>query len=104
MFIRESAFIVGRMKKKLLLSGERLGYEVKDIALFERPEKMRAVLNQLSWRILELLGEGEKYPIEIAKKLGVHEQKVYYHIRKLAEAGAIRVVREEEKKLSLIHI
>jgi len=86
------------MKKKLLLSGERPGYEVKDIVLFERPERLKAVLNPLSWRILESLGEGEMYPIEIAKKLGVHEQKVYYHIRRLAEAGVIRVVREEEKK------
>jgi len=86
------------MKKKLLLSGERRGYEVKDIVLFERPERLKAVLNPLSWRILELLGGGEMYPIEIAKKLGIHEQKVYYHIRKLAEAGVISVVREEEKK------
>lgn len=38
------------------------------------------------------------YPMEVAKKLGIHEQKVYYHIRKLARAGAIKVVREEEKK------
>jgi hypothetical protein len=38
------------------------------------------------------------YPLQLAKKLGIHEQKVYYHIRKLAEAGAIVVAREEEKK------
>jgi hypothetical protein len=37
------------------------------------------------------------YPMEIAKTLGVHEQKIYYHVRKLARAGAITVVREEEK-------
>ncbi len=86
------------MKKKLLLSGEPNSYEVKDIALFDRPELLKAVLNMLSWQILKLLGEGEMYPIEIAKKLGIHEQKVYYHIRKLAEAGVIRIVKEEEKK------
>ena len=28
----------------------------------------------------------------------MHEQKIYYHIRKLAKAGAITVVREEKKK------
>jgi DNA-binding transcriptional ArsR family regulator len=59
---------------------------------------LKAVLNKLSWKILELLSRGEMYPIEIAKKLGVHEQKVYYHIRKLAEAGVISVAREEDKK------
>jgi len=86
------------MKKKLLLSGEPPKYEAKDIVLFEHPETLKAVLNKLSWQILKLLGEGEMYPIEIAKKLGVHEQKVYYHVRKLTEAGVIRVVREEDKK------
>jgi len=86
------------MKKKLLLSGELNRYEVKDIALFDRPERLKAVLNKLSWQILTLLGEGEMYPMEIAKKLGVHEQKIYYHIRKLTEAGVLKIVREEEKK------
>jgi len=86
------------MKKKLLLSGEQLKYEAKDIGIFERPELLKPILSRLSWRILTLLGEGEMYPIEIAKKLGVHEQKIYYHIRKLAEAGIIGVVREEEKQ------
>ena len=38
------------------------------------------------------------YPLEIARQLGMHEQKIYYHIRKLAKAGAITVVREEKKK------
>jgi len=86
------------MKKKLLLSGEPTKYQAKEIVIFDRPETLKAVLNRLSWRILELLGTSEMYPIEIAKKLCVHEQKVYYHIRKLSEAGVIRVVREEEKK------
>jgi DNA-binding transcriptional ArsR family regulator len=86
------------MKKKLLLSNERTRLEAKDIAVFEDPERLKAVLNKLSWRILQLLSEKEMYPMEVAKKLGIHEQKVYYHIRKLAKAGAIKVVREEEKK------
>ena len=86
------------MKKKLLLSGESPTCEVKDIGLFDDPEMMKAVLNKLSWQILELLGKGDMYPIEIAKKMGVHEQKVYYHIRKLTEAGVIKVAREEDKK------
>ncbi len=82
------------MKKKLLLHGE----EGKDIAIFDDPEKLRAVLNKVSWRILRLLSEREMYPLEIAKRLKLHEQKVYYHVRRLAEAGVIKVVREEERK------
>ena len=86
------------MKKKLLLSGEPPSYEAKDIAIFERPDQLKTLTNRLSWQILKLIVENEMYPIQIAKKLGVHEQKVYYHIRKLAEAGIISIVKEEEKK------
>jgi len=86
------------MKKRLLLSSEKTQLRAKDIAVFEDPERLKAVLNKLSWKILKLLSEKEMYPMEVAKKLGIHEQKVYYHIRKLAKAGAIKVVREEEKK------
>ena len=86
------------MKKKLLLSGERRRYKVKDTAVFDDPKGLRAFLSDLSWKILQLLSESEMYPMEIARRLRVHEQKVYYHIRKLAKAGAVKVVREEEKK------
>jgi DNA-binding transcriptional ArsR family regulator len=86
------------MKKKLLLEGERRQYVVKDITIFENPERLKAVLNGLSWKILQLLSEKEMYPMEIARKLGIHEQKVYYHIRKLARAGVVEIVKEEEKK------
>jgi len=86
------------MKKRLLLKGEKGQREVKEVAVFDDPERLRTVLSKLSWRILEFLGDKEMYPLEIAKKLGVHEQKVYYHIRKLAKAGVVKVVREEKKK------
>jgi len=87
------------MKHKVILSkkGKAL-QEAKEIAIFEDPEKLKKILNKLTWRILLLLSEKDMYPIEIAKKLGVHEQIVYYHIRKLLRAGAIKLVKEEDKK------
>lgn len=38
------------------------------------------------------------YPIDIAKALKVHEQKIYYHIRNLEKAGIIKVVKKETKQ------
>ncbi len=86
------------MDKKLLLQEENEVQRVKEIAIMKDPQKLRMILGELSWKILVMLSEKEMYPLELAKKLGVHEQKVYYHMRKLAKAGAIAVVREEEKK------
>jgi DNA-binding transcriptional ArsR family regulator len=86
------------MKKKLLLSGERGQFTAKDIAVFEDPHRFKTVLHKLSWKILQLLSKKEMYPLEVARELGLHEQKIYYHIRKLIRAGVIEIVKEEEKK------
>jgi len=86
------------MENKLLLHEEGKKQKVKEIAIVNDPQKLKMILNRLSWKILVMLSEEEMYPLEIAKRLGIHEQKVYYHIRKLAKAGAIVVAKEEEKK------
>ena len=61
-------------------------------------QKLKMILDKLSWKILLLLAEKEMYPLEVARQLGIHEQKVYYHIRKLAKAGAITIAKEEKRK------
>ena len=86
------------MDKKLLLKDDGKTQKVKDITLVEDPQRLKLIFNKLSWKILRMLSEKEMYPLEIAKALNIHEQKVYYHIRKLEEAGAIEVAREEVKK------
>jgi len=86
------------MDKKLLLHEENKKQKIKEITIMKDPHKLKMILNRLSWKILGMLSETEMYPLEVAKKLGIHEQKVYYHIRKLAKAGAITIAREEEKK------
>jgi DNA-binding transcriptional ArsR family regulator len=86
------------LDKKLLLKDDGKTQKVKDITLVEDPQRLKLIFNKLSWKILRMLSEKEMYPLEIAKALNIHEQKVYYHIRKLEEAGAIEVAREEVKK------
>ncbi|MEM3010473.1 MAG: helix-turn-helix domain-containing protein [Candidatus Bathyarchaeia archaeon] len=86
------------MKKKLLLDSQAEQHQAKDIAIFDSPENLKAILNKLTWKILLLLSQKEMYPMEIAKELGEHEQKVYYHIRKLVKSGAVKIIKEEEKK------
>ncbi|MBI3034378.1 S-layer protein [Candidatus Woesearchaeota archaeon] len=52
----------------------------------------------LAIRIVNLLVKKPMYPIEIARELKVHEQKVYYHVRNLEKAGIISVVREDKRQ------
>jgi DNA-binding PadR family transcriptional regulator len=63
-----------------------------------KPEELKAATSPLAWKILQLLTERPYYPKEIGKKLKVHEQKIYYHIRNLEKAKLIKVVREERRQ------
>ena len=77
------------MDKKLLLQDEGNNQQVKEISILTDAQTLKNILGHLSWKILTLLSKKEMYPLEIARLLNMHEQKVYYHIRKLAKAGAI---------------
>ena len=82
----------------MLLQDNGKTQEVKEISITNDSQELKTILGSLSWKILTMLSIKEMYPLEIAKELGIHEQKVYYHIRKLAKAGAITVAKEEKKK------
>jgi DNA-binding transcriptional ArsR family regulator len=86
------------MDKRLLLREDGNTQKVKEITMMLDEQDLKMILGRLSWKILSMLSEEAMYPLEIARKLGIHEQKVYYHIRKLEKSGAIRVEREEKKK------
>jgi DNA-binding transcriptional ArsR family regulator len=60
-------------------------------------EELQSIrLSPLASRILSAIAKKPGYPRELSKRLGVHEQKIYYHIRKLEKKGMIRVSKKEE--------
>ena len=54
--------------------------------------------SDLALKILKLLIKKPMYPIELAKELKVHEQKIYYHIRNLEKSGIIKINKKEIKQ------
>jgi hypothetical protein len=86
------------MNKKLLLQDEGNTQKVKEISMMQDSQKLQMILGKMSWKILATISEKGMYPLEIARKLGIHEQLVYYYIRRMAKAGAITVEKEEKKK------
>ena len=86
------------LDKKLLLQEDGNQQQVKEIAVIKDPRDLKLILSGLSWKILTLLNQKPLYPLEVARQLGVHEQKVYYHIRKLEKSGVIILEHEEKKK------
>ena len=83
------------MKKKIL-SKTKDGFASKDILMFNDPAEMKAILHDIRWTILQKLAKEPKFPAEIAREMGLHEQKVYYHIRQLIKAGLVSIAYEKE--------
>tara|TARA_Y100000310_G_C20700703_1_gene829598 strand:- start:1187 stop:2098 length:912 start_codon:yes stop_codon:yes gene_type:complete len=60
------------------------------------PEQAKTLSSNLAQLILKTLSENQSYPKQIAKTLQVHEQKIYYHIRKLEKAN---IIEQTETKI-----
>lgn len=56
------------------------------------------ILSKDRLRILELLNNEPMYPVQIAKKMDMQVQTVYYHIKLLERAGLVEFSEYEEKQ------
>jgi DNA-binding transcriptional ArsR family regulator len=88
--------MVGIMTIKKLLSKKSGHYISKDILVSSEIKEMRSLTHKIRWDILKMLSKKPMYPIEISESLGIHEQRVYYHIRQLEKSGMIKVAKTEE--------
>ena len=68
----------------------------KDTLLLDNPSSISLIDHPIRIKILNLINEKPMYPAELAKKLNLHEQKVYYHIKQLVNAEVIEVVERKE--------
>ncbi len=78
----------------LLRSGKKK--EITPMRVFDDPSAFRALSNPLGWKIFRSLSE-PRCPMDLAKSLGIHEQKVYYYFRKFRDTGLVEEVRSEAR-------
>jgi hypothetical protein len=55
----------------------------------------RVLGNPFAKKILQLLNKEPSYPKQLAKKLKIHEQNIYYYIHLLEKEKIIRVIKQE---------
>ncbi len=67
-------------------------------------KQVKAASSDLAQRILRELASTPSYPRELAKRLKVHEQRVYYHIRNLEKFGLVEVVKKIEVHGTLANV
>ncbi len=84
------------MKDKyyVLKSGKK--NEITPLRVFDDPSAFKVLSNPLGWKIFRSLSK-PVCPMDLAKSLGIHEQKVYYYFRKFKELGLVEEVRSEAR-------
>ncbi len=66
------------------------------LRLVEDPSILKTFSSKLGWDVFRELSK-PNCAIDIAKKLGVHEQKVYYYINKFNRKGLLKEIRREAR-------
>lgn len=84
------------MPSTLIESDER-GRIAYDSLLVSDPTALSAFSNKLSLKIIKTLSEKPSCALDIARKLKVHEQKVYYHLKHLEKTGIVYPISTERR-------
>lgn len=59
---------------------------------------LKVLAHPVRLRIARAISKGATYPAELARRLRMAEQTVYYHIRAMRKAKIVKVIKKEEKK------
>ena len=65
--------------------------------LIESPKSLSILANKTAMDLVKELSLKPLCAMDLARRLGLHEQKVYYNLRKLEEAGIIKLLKTEER-------
>ena len=66
-------------------------------ALQLKPKSFNVLNSDLAQKILSELAKRPSCAMDVARRLKEHEQKIYYHLRRLEGAGIITLTRTEER-------
>ncbi|MDI6825771.1 MAG: S-layer protein [Candidatus Aenigmarchaeota archaeon] len=82
---------------RFLVEETKEGQRAFETILIDNPRLLPVLSNELALKIIRELGKQPACAMDIARRLKVHEQKVYYHMRNLERLGLIKVVSMEER-------
>jgi len=89
-FIKDK-IIANTMKILKIKDKKSLTLKTQEIKINE----LSSLNNKVVIEILKIIKDSELYPKQIAKKLKIHEQNIYYYIKKLEKAKIISVSKQE---------
>ncbi len=80
-----------------LVSEKNDKYFIKGVKMVSGAEGIKSLASVTGRKILFALAEKPSYPAELAKKLKIHEQLVYYHIRRMEREKIVEVKSKSER-------
>lgn len=86
------------MAPQYLVASERGRTTAKTAKVADDPARLLALTSSLAWRIVQELARKPDFAGNLARRLGVHDQKVYYHVRRLEDAGVLEEVRQVRRR------
>lgn len=85
------------MKEKgYLLKKEGNVFYYSPAIFLQNFENLKLIDHPIRVKILRMLSKEELYPAEIARRLKVHEQKIYYHMKQLINADILEIKEKIE--------
>jgi len=81
-------------KEKVLIDPEQRDGRAKRVMADTDPSGFFPAASGLGHKILRLLAKGPNYPSSIARELKLYHQAVYYHMKRLEEAGLVTRVSQ----------
>jgi DNA-binding transcriptional ArsR family regulator len=86
-----------------LIQDTKEGQKAYKAALI-KPKKLNVLNSDLALKIVSELAKQPSCAMDLARRLKQHEQKIYYHLRRLDEAGFIKLLRTEKRVGALAKI
>ena len=84
------------MEKTYILKEKNGNFKYNEAEQLDNPAALEILSNELRIKILKVLEKKPMYPAELAKELKLHEQKIYYHIKQMTNAGILEIVEKKE--------
>ncbi|MBI2547478.1 MAG: helix-turn-helix domain-containing protein [Candidatus Aenigmarchaeota archaeon] len=81
-----------------LIENNGNGRKAYDSLILDNPKAFSALNSKVALKIVKALSESPASAIDVSRKLKLHEQKVYYHIRNLEKAGIIYTISSERRQ------
>ncbi|MFX0211081.1 MAG: helix-turn-helix domain-containing protein [Candidatus Hodarchaeota archaeon] len=84
------------IKKKTVFLEQDGTLRNRETLIIDDPQVFSLAMNPLRYKILKQLCKQDMYPAELAKELNESQQNIYYNVRKLLDAGLIKVTGGKE--------